>query len=370
MSLFLTTCTLLSFFAFQNIAKRCSNKRYFILSLSPMLLYCLTYGFRKGWGTDYQGYNNLFVGYSNLDIDSYEPLFQFIVFSLRQISNTSLFFFIFVSAITIFSYVFVLKDHREVLGLGLSIFYLFSAYQASNLIRFFIALSMAYIGIDLALRKRWSFSILVLAASFMIHAGISIFVIMALFFLKFKVFINLKYNIILFFITVFISLDSFQALFGNLIYKGLSAFDFGGLQLVKYADRDIVNSYILGTTWGEVDKSIFYTVFNFLLGFLFIVLGYRLVKNMSEIKNIEFYYQIGVWGVIFGNIVVNTEILYRIAISFTYLSSFVYAYIIKYNKRLGINPILFLLFLMSVIYMCFFSVKQIYSGFDVLYIWD
>ena len=233
-----------------------------------------------------------------------------------------------------------------------------------------MALSITYIGIDLALRKKWFSSIIILLVAVLIHAGISIFIIMILPFFKFKMFLNLKYNILLYIVTALVSIESVQSLFGDIIYKGLTSLNLGGLQLIKYADRDIVNNYILGTAWGDVDKSIFYVIFNWLYGFLFIILGHRLIKQMPNINNIEFYYQIGVWGVIFSNIAASTEILYRIAISFTYLSSLVYAYIIKYNKKIGVNPVLFMLFFVSVAYMCFFSVKQIYSGFDVLYVWD
>lgn len=371
MYLFLTVCTMLSFFVFQSKVKNnISNKRYFILALLPIALYCLTYGFRKGWGKDYEVYSNLFEGNSYIRIDSYEPLFRVVVVLLRQLSESSTLLLVVVAAMTIFSYVYILKEHKSVLGLGLSLFYLFSAYQASNLIRFFMALSIAYIGIDLALQRKWVVSIITLFSSFLIHAGISIFIIMVFPFLKFKIFLNLKYNIIFYLISALLSVGSLQTLFGDLIFKGLTALDFGGLQLAKYADQDVINSYILGTTWGKIDKSAFYLVFNCLYGLLFIVFGHKLINKMPHIKNIEFYYQIGVLGVIFGNIAVNTEILYRIAISFTYLSSLVYAYIIKCNKKIGINPVLFMLFFVSVAYMCFFSVKQIYSGFNVLYIWN
>lgn len=370
MYLFFTICALSSFFIFQKKVKNSTFKKYLSLSIFPVMLYCLAYGLRKGWGTDYQGYSNLFEGKSRLSIEDYEPLFQAIVIFLRQISDSSVIFFVVASAMTIFSYIYVLKNNRDILGLGLSLFYLFSAYQASNLIRYFMALSITYIGIDLALRKKWFSSIIILLVAVLIHAGISIFIVMILPFFKFKMFLNLKYNILLYIVTALVSIGSVQSLFGDIIYKGLTSLNFGGLQLIKYADRDIVNNYILGTAWGDVDKSIFYVIFNWLNGFLFIILGHRLIKQMPNINNIEFYYQIGVWGAIFGNIAVNTEILYRISISFTYLSSFVYAYIIKYNKRLSINPVIFVLFILSVVYMCIFSLKQIYRDFDVLYIWN
>lgn len=368
MYIFLTLCTLLSFFFFQKQVGR--RKKYFINSLIPILLYCLTYGFRKGWGQDYDVYDSLFLGDFRLGLENYETLFRFLIITLRLVSDSSSVLFIFVAAAIIFSYIFLLKDNRDVVGLALSIFYLLSAYQTSNLVRFFLALSIAYIGIDLVNQKRWLFSILVLSASVFIHAGIIIFIVMALPLVRFKLFFNLKYNIILYFISAVVSIGSIQDLFGNVIYRVLSSFDFGNLQLVKYADRDIINNYILGTTWDETEKSIFYLFFNFMFGLLFIYFGHRLIEKMPNIKNIGFYYQIGVWGVVFGNIAANTEILYRVSIAFVYLSSLVCAYIIKYYKRLNVNHFIFVLFLLSVIYMCFFSVKQIYSGFDVLYVWD
>ena len=370
MYLSLTFFTLLSFFIFQYNVKKYTHRNYWLFSLFPIALYCLTYGFRKGWGTDFSVYSNLFEGNSRLEIDSYELLFQTIVVSLRHLSDNSLLFFVVCSAMTIFSYIYVLKEHRDVLGLGLSLFYLFTAYQASNLIRYFMALSIAYVGIDFALRKKWLFSIVLFVAAFYTHAGISIFIIMILPFFRYRIFVNLKYNIIFYVATSFISIGFIQNLFGDFIYKSISALNFGGLQLVKYADKDIVNNYILGTTWGEADKSIFYIILNWLYGLLYIYFGHKLVKKMPQIKNVEFYYQVGVFGIVFGNIANNTEILYRVSIAFIYLSSLIFAYIIKYQKRLGLNPILYNLYLLSVIYMCFFSVKQIYSGFDVLYVWD
>lgn len=370
MYIFLTFCTLLSFFFLQQQTKNGNMKKYFSYSVLPIFLYSLTYGFREGWGQDYDVYNALFLGVFRLDLENYEALFRFLIKTLRLISDSSLVLFVFVAAAFIFSYIFLLKENRDVLGLALSIFYLLSAYQASNLVRFFLALSIAYIGIDLILQKKWLLSILILSASVFIHAGIIIFIVMALLLVKFKLFFNMKYNIILYFISAVVSIENVQELFGNVIYRMLSSLDFGNLQLVKYADRDIVNNYILGTTWGEIEKSIFYLFFNFMFGLLFIYLGHRLINKMPNIKNIGFYYQIGVWGVVFGNIAANTEILYRVSIAFVYLSSLVCAYIIKYYRRLRVNHFIFALFLLSVIYMCFFSVKQIYSGFDVLYLWN
>lgn len=370
MYIFFTLCTLFSFFIFQKKTEIGEKKKYFLFSVIPILLYSLNYGFRDGWGTDYDVYNALFLNNYRLGLENYEVLFRFIIITLQSFSDTSSILFFFIAVLTIFSYIFILKDNRDVLGLALSIFYLFSAYQASNLVRFFLALSIAYIGLSLLLEKKWLFSVLALLSSILVHAGIIIFIAMALPLVKFKLFINLKYNILLYLVTAVISINSIQELFGDLIFNFLSSYDFGSSQLVKYADRDIINSYILGTTWGETEKSIFYIFFNFIFGILFIYLGNRLIKVKSDIKNVVFYYQIGVLGVVFGNIAVNTEILYRVSISFIYLSSLICAYIIKYHKILKVNTFLFVLFFLSVAYMCFFSVKQIYDGFDVLYVWD
>ena len=118
MYLFLTVCTMLSFFVFQSKVKNnISNKRYFILALLPIALYCLTYGFRKGWGKDYEVYSNLFEGNSYIRIDSYEPLFRVVVVLLRQLSESSTLLLVVVAAMTIFSYVYILKEHKSVLGL-------------------------------------------------------------------------------------------------------------------------------------------------------------------------------------------------------------------------------------------------------------
>ena len=366
----MSICSLLAFFTFQKKVKNSTYKKYYLYSIIPILIYSITYGFRKGWGTDYETYNALFSGDFRLDIDSYEILFRTIVISLQNISDSSSTLFILTAALTIFSYIYILKDNRNILGLGLSLFYLFSAYQASNLVRFFMAMAIAYIGIDLTLRKKWIYATIALASSVLIHTGILLFILGSLPLVRFKLFLNLKYNVILYLFSTIVSIESIQTLFGEMVYRMLSSLDFGNLQLVKYADKDIVNNYILGTTWGNVEKSIFYIIFNWLFGFLFILLGYKLITKIPNIKNIKYYYQIGSLGVILCNLFANTEILYRISISFIYLSSMVYAYIIKYNRKLKIPPLLFMLFLLSVIYMCVFSLKQIYNYFDVLYIWD
>ena len=105
MYIFLTLCTLFSFFWFQK--QVVNKKKYFVYSTIPLLLYCVTYGLRKGWGQDYDVYDALFLGDFRLGLENYEVLFRFIIITLQSVSDSSSILFIFIAAATIFSYIFL-----------------------------------------------------------------------------------------------------------------------------------------------------------------------------------------------------------------------------------------------------------------------
>lgn len=365
----LTIITLWSFFLYQKMVKK-KPANYFSYLLLPVLCYSVTYGFRKGWGRDYIAYDSLFTGTGRLDIDSYEWLFRHIVTILRTISDSSALLFVLIAALTVFSYILLLKDHKNVIGLSLSLFYLFSAYQVSNLVRYFMAVSLVTIGVYFALNNKWGYTLIVWLTAIFIHLGVGVLLVMFIPFFYYNPFKNLRINLILYIITLVASLESVRNTFSGYILKVLTSFNWGNLQLVKYADRDVINNYILGNTFENVTVSIYYRAFDMIYGLLFIILGHKLVSLYPKIKNVCFFYNIGVFGILFFNIAQETEILYRIAIVFIYLSSVIVAYILRYSRKLKIAPLLLVAFALSVIYKCFFSLKSIYNFFDVKYIWN
>lgn len=370
MYLFLTFCTICSFFYFGHVAKKCNTKQYFYYSIIPLCLYSVTYGFRKGWGEDYDVYDDLFLGNSFHSIDNYELLFKYLVLLLRDVSQSSIPLFVFVAAITLFSVIYLLKDFRDNIGLSLSLFYFFTAYQSSNIVRFFIAISLVYISLSFALKKKWKFSLILCLLAVFVHVGILIYIILQFLLLKTEFFLNLKRNFLLYILCSSVPILAMCTNYiSKLIYVILSYVNIDGLQIVKYVNEDVIESYILGANW-ESTMSLFYMVFNYVYEILFIYLGFLLIKKKTNIPLMKFFYQTGVFGILFLNVVSDTEILYRIAIVFIYLSSILSAYIIKYGLKIKADNILYILFILSVLYKSYSSVRNIIGEYNALYIWN
>lgn len=368
----LAILTLLSFVVFaKQVQKDKRAKTYWKYALLPIILYAVTYGFRKGWCVDYELYDALFTNSaSNVELDQYEPLFRLIVLFLHFLCNSSAALFCLIASVFIFSILFLLRDKRDLLPYALPIVFFFSAYQTANLARYFLAMSFVYVGIEYLLKKRyWAFAAASLIG-FYIHYSMAILILILVVIFFWGGFKKTWLNIILYLLTAGISISTIQETFVTPLFQALSFVNFGDNQLAKYADKEAIQKVLLGNRWGDVERSLYNYVFNFLYAIIYLFFGNKKIPASKYGRNFEYYYQLGALGLILQNIAVNAEILSRISLFFVYPSLLVSACMVKRPKQYFGNVIVWGLFVLSIAYIGISNIKGLYEQYDIEYIWD
>lgn len=369
----LTILTLLSFLWYSvHIRKNNSNKNYFISAIIPIIMYAITYGFRYGWAVDYKGYDLLYSGNRDrLDIDSYEPLFRIVIILLRNISESSSALFVSISILTIFSMILILRKHKDIIIYALPLFYLFTSYQAANLVRYFMAISLVYMGIAFLLDKKYKPTFVLFLSAFLIHYSAILLIFVVLLINKYRIFSNVKLNLVLFTIAIILNVGSIQQMFVEPLFRFISILHLGDNQLSKYADKDNISTVLLGTRFSGAVISLLYTALTIIFGYIFIIYGKRIFQIKNEENDLSFYYNIGVLGIILLKLSLGAEVFTRIALFFFYLTVIIVSYMFVYRKRIFRNAsIVLLLLFISVLYIGYHSIKNLYDSFDLLYIWD
>lgn len=368
--LVLSLLTILSFYWFSKKVQYKDSNHYYLYAIIPTFFYCITYGFRTGWAVDYVVYDSLFRGVSKLGIDSYEPLFAFVVNTLSSINNsTSIHFFVFTAIVTMMSFIILIKRSKEISFYALSLYYLFTAYQAANLVRYFMAISLIYISFELAFTKKYGLMILTLMASFFIHYSAGILIVIAFILYKYKLFLNLKINIILFTFVSFLNVHSIQQALAKPLTAFIMMLNLGDNQLSKYADTENVSTVLLGNRAGTVEISFIYSFCTIAFAYLFIYYGHKVMKLVCT-NEISYYYNLGVLGLILSQISFGAEVFSRISFFFFYISVIIISYIFYYRKILFGNMFTFLLLVVVTSYICYTSINGLFKSFNVLYVWD
>lgn len=341
---------------------------YKLMAIPSILLYVLTYGFREGWAVDYYTYDSLFNGLSKTGIDQYELLFRYIVLGLRSIFDGSYSLFSLVALTTFLSQLVLYKEHKSIISISIPLFIGLSAYQASNLTRYFLAISLVYVGIYYLWKRNIQYTFIIFITSILIHYGASILVLLILLLFYVNVFKNKWINLLIFTLISILNIGSLHEQFVQPVFNLLNLIDLGSNQLAKYQDQTVVQDYILGQR-DEMNISPLFTMSTILFGYLYIIWGTKLCKYLHN-EYVSFIYYLSLLGVFLNRLSLGAEILTRIALFFMLLSPFVIGYIIKYRTVIiKVRPI-FVVFIFSVMYQIYFSLKPLYNDFDLLYIWE
>lgn len=365
----LSIITIFSFVIFAKQSPRANNNvELYIYAIIPIILYSITYGFRKGWAIDYTVYDPLYTGDFKLDIEQYEPLFRVIIVNLRSLFESSAALFTLVAAVFISSVIYLLHDKKSLLLYAMPIIYLFSAYQASNLARYFFAMSFVYIAIENLLEKRYIYFGVFSLIGFFIHYSMAVLLPIIIAIYYYDGFKKVWVNLLLYLITAFISITTIQETFISPISMLMSFIDLGDNQLVKYSNHEAIQEVVLGTRWGDVERSIINIISYHSYAIIYIWFGNKIVNSKEYNGKLSFYYQIGVLGLILQNIAQNAEIISRISLFFVYPSLIVTAFMLKY-RRIG-NVILQCLFVLSILYIGYHNIKGLYDLYNVEYIWS
>lgn len=122
----LTLLTVLSFIIFaKNAHKAKSTLELFKFAIISIILYSITYGFRKGWAIDYHVYDPLYTASYKLDIEQYEPLFRWIIVFLRFCFDSSAALFTLVAIVFISSVIYLFHDKKPLILYAIPIIYFF-----------------------------------------------------------------------------------------------------------------------------------------------------------------------------------------------------------------------------------------------------
>ncbi len=351
-----------------------SGRKRLYMAFFLILTYWVTYGLRDGWAIDYFIYQKLFLfgGKGNITLDNYEPLFGFFIYLIKWIHDDYNTFLFIVSFLIIFTPIYVLRDKMQYCKYSIPIFIGITAYQGANLIRYFIAISFIYIAIDFLLNNKWKYFLLFCLVGTGIHLGTIILIPFILLIYRYeKIFSSVRLTILLYIITFFIGSISHysESILGG-TFRILSSLDLGNLQLAKYQDETIIKEYILGDNNSSV-RSVVNLLCNFLFSISYIILGHKSLKNVSDkyYCQFQFYYKLGILGLLLMNISMGTEILTRIA-QFFYFGIYIMAGYIISNTYSHKNKVLFIIYIVSLLYLSLFPIKGLYEKFDLNYIYN
>lgn len=307
MYILLSFVCLISFVIFGRFASiRIRGKykyNYWTLAILPILFYSITYGFRYNWGTDYMSYKSLYEnGYYGLTrtMESSELIFQMINYLLNLLNAPFYFAFFTYSFFLIFGVFFLLRDHRKIAFIALPIFYFITAYQASNLVRYGIALGFIYISISYLLKNKWKPFIIIFISAFLIHSSIIFFLPLIIFLKYFDIFKYLWVILILYCLSFLVTPQDIGG-YLTLAIQITSVYIEGNsfLLVESYFDESKNDIYISGkNVLGTMDDINFIQIiFLVLIDLITIYYGF-LLKKLKKYENFGYYYNLAVLGII------------------------------------------------------------------------
>jgi hypothetical protein len=308
---------------------------YWRLAIPPIVLYCITYGFRYAWGTDYFSYKSLYeVGFTGntKTIESIEYFFKLINEVLHLFNAPFYFAFFTYSFLFIFGVFFLLKSHRQIVFIALPIFYFMTAYQSSNLVRNCISIGFLYISISYLLKNKWKPFVIVFISSFLTHSSVIFYFPIMIILKYYDIFKNLWLILILYCISYFISsLDIGEFL---TIAIESTRFFFTGeisnfIKFGSYFDSTQHFHYISGeNVIGKLaDIRFIQLIFFTLIDIVIIYYGFGL-KKLKKYVNFGYFYNLTILGIIFYRPLYGFELPMRLNFFYWWFLFIVIPYIL------------------------------------------
>lgn len=350
-----------------------SKEKQSILLFVFFTLYTITFGCRVGWGQDYKHYEYLYDNGQTLA--NFEFLFRIICHFFQQMRLNYHFLLSFISLSIIISYWYLIHDKAQIMSVALPLFVLFSAYQSTNLIRYFLAISLIYVALSFLIRRKIPIFLLLYTGGFFIHHGVILLLPFILVLYKWDLFSSLKKTYILYLISLIIGSISQYVTDNRINYiqkaivYGLSYLS-GESQLAKYSETDAIETVLLGTRWHS-NYSIYFTIGYIVFSTGLIYLSFIIKKNLKD-KDIFYNYfmQLSLLSVVIQNLTLQTEILSRIHLFFFYFCPIIIGYIYKYKPKSNNSRIALILMTIGILYIIRQEYNRLFDYFDVLYIWD
>lgn len=343
-----------------------TEKGYWRASLVPILAFTLNMGLRWGRGTDYNTGYNVFekIGVGLLNAEEYEPIWKFTIRFFRNFIDAPYqLFIIFCSFFLIFSFVYFIRNHKNVAHLALPIF-AFLVFPSENLIRWFYAFSFILMGLFHLEKGRILKYVICSFLGFITHYGSLTFSLPIL-----LVFLLLKKRVLfqpwlstLIILLVFLFFDvSDMLLFSPL----LTSIEVGG-NLGNYQEN---MDATLTNDFGDYSGAL--TGTSLITSPLLLFLGYKIVRYRSGLIP---YYNLMVIGLVSMPAFVQIQMLYRISLVFTIFQFLIFSYIC-YDYVVSKTAIPRVLHVISLILLLIMLRSMLVQPFvkdasETYYIWD
>lgn len=337
MYILLSIVCLISFVIFGYLASISIKDKYrfnyWKLAILPILLYCITYGFRYNWGADYLSYKSLYENGnygSTRTIESSEIVFQIINHLLNLFNAPFYFAFFTYSFFLIFGVFFLLKSHRKIAFIALPIFYFITAYQSSNLVRYCIALGFIYISISYLLKNKWKTFLIIFIFAFFIHSSIVFFLPLIIILKYFDIFKYLWVILILYCFSYVITPQDIGVYLtlaieiSRVYIEGNSFFPVGSYLDESKNEMYISGENVLGTMG---DTKFIQIIFLTLIDIITIYYGFVL-KKLNKYENFGYFFNFAIIGMILYRPVYGFELPMRLNFFSWWFLFIVIAYIL------------------------------------------
>lgn len=350
-----------------------SEDKYWKVAVVPILVFSCVVGLRFGRMVDYNVYYFRYIDINVLN-DEFEPLFVFIVKLFRFFDLSYPVFVFFCSSLLIYSFLFLIKPFRVGAMFVLPIILTLNGIE--NYIRWYLALSFIFLGVGywfrtqkVAINRNYYLSFLFCFASFFIHQGAFVVVILLFLFYFFlnRLYINRWLILVAFVVTLFWgNTESFSEVVSKInIFSSLS----GSERLENYSSN-LADIAAGGMKTGVLyEKTMFGNLRTFFafIPILFIGYKYRFDKNL----NICWLYNFFSFSIIVYPIFMLVEIFNRISASLMFFSVIYIGLILKQmclSKTWMI--LLFYLSIFCLYYPYFKDLLLISSDNQMMFIWD
>ena len=338
------------------------HKGYWKIAFVPILIYAIEEGFRWGRDSDWWGYrgtyNLISAGY---DINN-EILFKYF-WKLLGFCGFEYPVAIFLATLLfIFSLFFLLKYSKQTLFLSLPLFIIWLAPLSIQLIRWFMGLSICFIGLKYLFDNSYKKAYFFLFCSFFIHTFVGVLLTPCFIlypFLKRELLAPSKV-IVCSVVLVFFANLSFMENFFSILNVFSDSSRYSG-----YVD----NASEWFATSGNADYHRKSTVSYLLLMSPFYVVIYYLRKIKNKVPYYYFIYNILLLNILLRSISSGSEIVQRIATIYDFAFLLASTFVLYYRNDLR-RSILLVVLIAIFAFKTFVFIKPYKSDLLMMYVWD
>lgn len=338
------------------------KKDFWKVAFIPIFIFVLEEGLRWGRDGDWWGYRDTYnliaAGY---DVNN-EFLFKFFWKILANLGFGYPVAIFFASFLFIFSLFYLLRDSKKTIYLSLPIFVIWLGPLSIQLIRWFMGLSVCFVGLKFLFDKSYRNAYLCLLCSFFIHTFVGV-----LFTPCFIIYSFLKTELLL--PSKVICCSIVLVVFANLSFME-NFFSFFSI----FADSSRYGGYVDNATeWFATSGSADYhrksTISYLMVMVPFYIVLYKFKAISNKVPHYYFIYNVFVINILLRSISSGSEIVQRIATIYDFAFLLATTWVL-YNRSYFKNKLLLVVLVATFIFKAFVFVKPYKSDLLMMYVWD